>query len=63
MNTLSLAYALASNRLSDFVDQAEKLGVGPADRTQFEKMVGHVTAPLPKGQTCHLPAGDCSHET
>jgi hypothetical protein len=63
MNMLSLADALASNRLSEFVDQAEKQGIGPADRTQFDKMVGHITAPLPEGQTSHLPVGDCLPET
>jgi hypothetical protein len=63
MDILSLADALASNRLSEFVVQAEKQGVGPADRTQFDKMVGHITAPLPVDQTSHLPVGDCSPET
>jgi len=58
---LTLAEALASNRLSDFAAQAEAAGIGPADRTQFEKMVGRVTVPQPEGQTSHLPAGDCSH--
>ena len=63
MNMLSLADALASNRLSEFVDQAETQGIGPADRTQFDKMVERVTAPLPVDQTSHLPAGDYSPET
>ena len=62
MTTLSLADALASNRLADFAAQAEAQGVGPADRAQFEKMVARVTAPQPEGQTSHLPAGDCSPE-
>jgi len=59
---LTLAEALASKRLSDFAAQAEAEGIGPADRSQFEKMVGRVTAPLPEGQTSHLPAGDCLPE-
>jgi hypothetical protein len=58
---ITLADALATNRLSDFATQAESEGVGPANRSQFEKMVGRVTAPLSEGQTSHLPAGDCSH--
>ena len=62
MNMLSLADALASNRLSEFVDQAEKQGIGPAERAQFDKMVERVTAPPPKDQTYHLPAGDCLPE-
>ena len=60
---LTLAEALASNRLSDFAAQAEAEGVGPADRTQFDKMLERVTAPLPEDQTSHLPAGDCLPET
>ena len=61
MKPISLAVALSSGRLADFVDQAEAEGIGPADRAQFEKMVERVTAPLPEDQTSHLPAGDCSH--
>lgn len=48
---LSLSEALAKGRLDDFIAQAEAEGVGPADRTQFEAMVGGVTAPQPAGQT------------
>ena len=62
MTMLSLADALASNRLSEFVDQAEKQGLGPAGRVQFDKMVERVTAPLQEDQTSHLPAGDCLPE-
>lgn len=53
---LSLSEALASGRLSDFVAQAEADGIGPADRAQFEAMVGRVTAPQPEGQTSRSPA-------
>jgi hypothetical protein len=60
MDRLSLADALASNRLSDFSDQAEADGVGPADRAQFERMLGRVTAPQPEGQTSRSPSGDAS---
>jgi hypothetical protein len=55
MNRISLAEALASNRLADFAAQAEAEGVGPADRAQFEAMVGRITAPQPEGQTSRLP--------
>lgn len=63
MSKLTLSDALNHGRLHDFVAQAEAEGVGPADRAQFEKMVGRVTAPQPEGQTSHLPVGDCSPET
>ena len=51
MTRLSLADALASDRLSDFVAQAETDGIGPADRDQFEAMVGRITAPQPEDRT------------
>lgn len=54
MERLSLAQALASNRLSDFAAEAEAEGIGPADRAQFDAMVGRVTAPQPKDQTSRL---------
>jgi len=56
MNRLTLSEALASDRLADFAAQAEAEGVGPADRVQFEALVGAITAPPPKGQTSRLPA-------
>lgn len=51
MERLSLAEALASDRIADFIAQAEADGIGPADRAQFDALVGRVTAPLPEGQT------------
>lgn len=51
MSKLSLADVLAPNRLDDFVAQAVADGVGPADRSQFDALVGRVTAPQPEGQT------------
>ena len=56
MNRLSLADALASDRLGDFVAQAEADGIGPANQAEFEALVGRVTAPLPEGQTSRSPA-------
>lgn len=53
---LSLADALASGQLEAFISQAEAEGVGPADRDQFEAMVGRITAPQPEGQTSRSPA-------
>ena len=63
MARLTLADAIVSNRLADFAIQAEASGVGPAVRSQVDKMVGHNTAPLPEDQTSHFPADDCLRET
>lgn len=51
MERISLADALASGDLEPFIAQAEAEGVGPADRAQFEALLGRVTAPQPEGQT------------
>ena len=56
MERLTLSEALATDRLDAFVAQAEAEGVGPADRSDFEAMVGRVTAPQPDDQTSRLPA-------
>lgn len=53
---LTLSEAIAKGRLDDFASQAEADGIGPADRSQFDALVGRVTAPLPEGQTSHSPA-------
>lgn len=55
MDRLSLADALASNRLEDFVLQAEAQGIGPADKAIFDTLLRRVTAPQPEGQTSHSP--------
>ena len=55
MTRLTLAQALLEGRLQDFATQAEDDGIGPADRDQFSDLMGRVTAPLPEGQTSHLP--------
>lgn len=55
MTRLTLSQALAEGRLQDFAAQAEADGIGPADRAQFDALVGRVTAPLPEGQTSHSP--------
>ena len=57
MDKLSLADALASNRLEEFAAQAEAEGVGPADRNQFEALMGTLTAPQPEGQTSRSRGG------
>lgn len=58
---LTLQEALNSNRLDDFIAQAEAQGVEAANRMEFDKMVGRITAPLPEDQTSRSPVGDCSH--
>jgi hypothetical protein len=60
---LTLQEALNSNRLEDFIAQAEAQGVEAANRMEFESLVKRVTAPLPEGQTFHSLAGDCLRET
>ena len=57
MNKLSLAQALSEDRLGEFINQAEAAGIGPADRTMFESLMGRVTAPQPEGQTSHSRDG------
>lgn len=52
---LTLAEALATDKLEAFVKQAEAEGVGPADRSDFDAMVGRITAPQPEGQTSRSP--------
>lgn len=54
---LLLGEALASGRLADFVEQAEAEGIGPADRAQFEELVGLITAPLQEDQTSRSRGG------
>lgn len=62
MTELSLADALASGRLEDFIVQAEADGIGPADRVQFEAVVGTLTAPQPADQTSRSPAPGSKRE-
>ena len=52
---LTLSEALESGQLQEFIAQAEAHGIGPADRSQFDALVGRVTAPLPEGQTSRSP--------
>lgn len=55
MTRLTLSQALAEGRLQDFAAQAEADGIGPADRAQFDALMGRVTAPLPEDQTSRSP--------
>lgn len=60
---LTLVDALENGRLQEFIAQAEADGVGPADRTLFEALIGKVTAPQPEDQTSHSPAPGSSRGT
>lgn len=55
MERITLARALAENRIYDFVEQAERDGVGNADEAEFMRLMGLVTAPLPEDQTSRSP--------
>jgi len=55
MSRISLADALSSNRLDDFIEQAEAEGVGPTDRARFDNLMGQITAPQPEDQTSRSP--------
>lgn len=52
---ITLAQALAENRIYDFVGQAERDGVGNADEVDFMRLMGLVTEPRQEGQTSRLP--------
>jgi hypothetical protein len=60
-NMLSLAEAIRTGRLSDFVAQEEARGVGSIDRAEFDRLlVKAVKAPRSEGQTSHSPSRDGS---
>ncbi len=49
--TLTLAEAIRTQRLGDFIAQAEAEGVAAADEEAFSRLLGRVIAPPPEGQT------------
>ena len=56
MDRLSLATALASDRLEDFIAQAEADGVGRADWQRFNGLVVEASKERPpEGQTSRSP--------
>lgn len=61
MERLTLSDALASGNLEPFIKQAEAEGIGPADRSDFETMVGRITAPQPEGRTSHSHVRGSKH--
>jgi hypothetical protein len=62
MKRTTLRQAIAENRLSDFIEQAEADGIGAADPKLFNELVKGVTTPRPSDQTSHSPAPDGSRE-
>lgn len=54
---LTLAEAIRTHRIDDFIAQAEAEGVAAADEEAFGRLVGRVVkAPLPEDRTSRLPA-------
>lgn len=51
MDRLTLAEALETGRLEAFAAQAEAEGIGPADRSQFDKMVAKIVSPTKPATT------------
>lgn len=58
---ITLADAIRSNRLPDFIAQEEARGMGPIDRAQFNTLVAKVIKePQSEGQTSRSASGDGS---
>jgi len=58
---LTLAQAIASNRLDEFIVQEESRGVGPIDRVEFDALTAAlVKAPQSEDQTSHSASDDGS---
>ena len=58
---LTLAQALKTKRLQDFIAQEEARGVGPIDRAELDNALSKaVKAPRSKDQTSHSPIPDGS---
>lgn len=56
-DTPNLAECLVGGELERFIQWAEAQGVGPADRAQFDALLGRVTAPQPEDQTSRSRGG------
>jgi hypothetical protein len=61
---LTLTRAIAENRLSEFIAQAEAEGIGPADKAQLEEALRRMALKPPQlsGRTSHSPFRDGSRE-
>ena len=64
INMLTLADAMKSGRLQDFIAQEEARGIGPIDRADFEAARAKlVKAPRSKDRTSSSASRDDSSET
>ena len=60
---LSLAEAIKTGRVADFIAQEEDSGVGPIDRSAFDTLTAApVKAPQSTDQTSHSASDDGSSE-
>lgn len=58
---MTLAEAMKSGRLDEFIAQEEARGVGPIDRAEFEMLAAAlIKAPQLEGQTSRSASGDGS---
>lgn len=58
---ISLAEAVSTNRLSDFIAQEEACGIGPIDRAELDALTAAlIKAPQSKDQTSRSPLRDGS---
>lgn len=57
MSRITLAQAIAEDRIYEFIEQVERDGVGSEDEAKFMRLMGLVVrTPPPKGQTSRSPA-------
>lgn len=56
---LTLAEALKTGRLQDFIAQEEARGIGAASRKDFDRLIGAAVRPPPEAdQTSRSPSND-----
>lgn len=59
MDRITLSEALGSDRLAEFIDQAEAEGVGSVSADEFETRLGWlIKAPRPEDRTSRSPGRD-----
>lgn len=59
--SLTLAYAMKSGRLQEFIAQEEARGIGPVDLADLDRALAKmIKAPRSKGQTSRSPLHDGS---
>lgn len=61
MSSLTLSQALEESRLSEFVEQEEKRGIGPADRKELKRLLRRAAkSRQSEDQTSRSACGDGS---